>query len=227
MLVVSLIAALALWVVVVMTLVALGRVAAIVTLFGCAVSGAWLATHQDHNETGVLIGSLVVLAGVHVAAACMHIWHAEGSRSWPTAKGWVASAVVREQTDSDGDNEFRPEVSYMYEVDGRSYLNRAIAFVPRTFSRSSAVATARLALARGDEVDVYYDPTHPAVAVLQPGASRKVLFWSCLGAAQSLAAAAGSDLVFGSWTLLSCGAFLVATFKYARGPEAGTLDTSV
>jgi hypothetical protein len=219
MLVMSLIASVAVFFVLLCCLRVVGRIASVVTLVGFTVLSIALTLGKDNSDVPVMSALLLVLASAHIVSACIHVWRAEGARSWPTAAGWVARAAVREDTDADGDAEFRPQVTYVYDANGRSFVGKAVSFTVYAFHRWSKLVKAGLVLERGDSVKVYYCRTAPEVAVLRPGASRRMLFSCCFGAAQSLVAAIGREGAFGGWTLFFCGLILLANLSRLRGPE--------
>jgi hypothetical protein len=95
--------------------------------------------------------------------------NARASAEWPTAEGRISSSEIEHSTDSEGDDDYTPRVSYTYQVNGLSYENFTIKFGETTYSSER---TALEILARypvGQAVSVHYDPTNPDRAVLEAG----------------------------------------------------------
>jgi hypothetical protein len=97
--------------------------------------------------------------------------NARASAAWPTAEGIVTRSEVTHSTDADGDDTYRPEVTYEYSVQNRSYENYTIKFGENSYSsqRQAEEIGARYPLGR--QVAVYYDPADPGRSVLEPGVS--------------------------------------------------------
>ena len=114
----SLLVGLGLFGVTVLALVAVGRVAAIATLLGVSAFAFSFAVASAREGALLMVVLLFILAIAFIVVACVHVWRAEGARNWQVALGWVATAGTRDETDSDGDTTFTPEVTYTYEVGG-------------------------------------------------------------------------------------------------------------
>jgi len=84
------------------------------------------------------------------------------STEWPTVEGEITrSRDVRSTMRL-------AEVMYEYSVDGRTYEQARIAYVPPMFDSFRPAPHERYDL--GDTVAVYYRPGDPADALLEPGA---------------------------------------------------------
>jgi len=97
--------------------------------------------------------------------------NARASATWPTAEGRVTSSEIEHSTDSEGDDDYTPRVSYTYQVNGLSYENFTIKFGETTYSseRTALEILARYPI--GAAVTVHYDPSNPDRAVLEAGVS--------------------------------------------------------
>ena len=93
------------------------------------------------------------------------------SRNWPTVEGIVVSsevARVRDSQDNIGFN-YKPEVLYEYLVDGVKYSSNNIDFGQPSSSNSSYARKIVNRYPDGKKVIVYYKPSNPDVATLEPG----------------------------------------------------------
>lgn len=122
----------------------------------------------------LLLGAALMIFGVSF------LRDANASRSWPVAAGQVRNVNVtwsRSASDDVGERSYYFEVTYGYEVDGRSYTGKRFSLgdgnnaAGRTYRDESDAIAASEAYRRGAAVDVYVDPTDPENTVLKPGAS--------------------------------------------------------
>lgn len=94
---------------------------------------------------------------------------ARASASWPTVDGRVTRSEVTESTDADGADTYRPEVTYEYQVDDRSYENSTIKFGENSYSTRRRAEEIAANYPVGKRVTVAYDPNEPGQSVLEPG----------------------------------------------------------
>ena len=126
------------------------------------------------------IGTYVVLAiGTLLAAIgfCMfHFWakpvltNARNSSNWPTVLGSITKSELDADTDSDGTT-YSADIEYEYAVNGDAYLGEIVWFGDGY--SSSARHSHQDIVDRypvGAQVNVYYKPDDPFIAVLEPGA---------------------------------------------------------
>lgn len=130
----------------------------------------------------------VVLAGLsltQLASALVVYRNALESPRWPTTTGTVVeSSVVGVQRG------VRPQVRYLYEVDGRMVEGRNVSYARARGDRSEAhVRSVVDRFPEGAEVTVFVRPGSGSVAVLEPGADGYPLAGSLAAAAFWLAAA--------------------------------------
>jgi len=95
-----------------------------------------------------------------------------GSRHWPSTTGRVlAASVEASRRVGRSGVSFYPAVMYEYYVDGQRYVGNRISFGTRmgTGVRSWVESQVERYPA-GSEVEVFYNPTNPADAVLEHGA---------------------------------------------------------
>jgi hypothetical protein len=134
------------------------------------------------KSTDVLdnLGScLEVLAGVFVfflIGAALTWWgwtilrDARASADWPAAPGVITDSSLEFNQDEDGDS-YTPHVAYTYQVNGVSYESYTIKFGENTYSSERTAQEIIGQYPVGQEVTVFYDPTDPDSAILEPGVS--------------------------------------------------------
>lgn len=108
-----------------------------------------------------------------------HMWleQRRARREFVPVPAVVLSSMVARHEENDGPS-YRPEVTYRYEVQGRSHVGHDLS-VWRGFSSDRAGAEALVARHPvGAEVTAYVDPQDPSRALLDPSASR--LPWMAL-----------------------------------------------
>jgi hypothetical protein len=117
------------------------------------------------------------------------------SRMWPAAKGRIGASGLDEIEISTGSPShlwrpaFRSRVVYDYTVDGHRYAGDRVTFGATTISNVAAwVAGASRRYPQGATVDIFYDPSNPAEAVLERRVAGLWILWAI--AAALLAAAA-------------------------------------
>lgn len=94
---------------------------------------------------------------------------ARASASWPNVSGQITSSSVSHSTDSEGADSYTPSVAYRYTVNDQQYSGYQIKFGETSYSSESK---AELVVARypaGATVPIYYNPSDPDTAVLEPG----------------------------------------------------------
>ncbi|NPV87117.1 MAG: DUF3592 domain-containing protein [Anaerolineae bacterium] len=105
---------------------------------------------------------------------------AAAAAAWPTVTGRVVSVEVREHRHYDSEDHrteysYEPIVEYTYTVGGRQYNGSKISFGANRFDRNTAQRKAA-AYPQGASVTVFYDPSDPAKAVLEPQAAGSKVF---------------------------------------------------
>lgn len=109
------------------------------------------------------------------------------SASWPTAKATVLRSVARIDTDLESDRDRLLEVSYEYTVDGQRYRGQRIAFGFTEFTDETSARKRLAELPSGAQVDVFYLPSDPRVATLEPRYNDsptpllKAVIWTVIG----------------------------------------------
>jgi hypothetical protein len=148
-----------------------------------------------------LCAVLLLLGSVGLAwRGTLDLLHASSSRAWPKVAGQIHRSD--RQTTRQGKSEtVLGAVSYSYEVDGRAFRGSTI-----WFGFLLGDEAARRKYSDGVAVNVYYDPSDPALAVLQPGIKAPHSYTAALAAAGAL--------------LLGLGCAACARFKYQEYQES-------
>jgi uncharacterized protein DUF3592 len=92
------------------------------------------------------------------------LFKARASRDWPHVEGQIKHSAVRFSRDRS-----TPDVVYGYTVSGTPYSSKQISF--DLFDKPGGqgrTATIVHRYPEGEKVTVYYDPSHPATAILEP-----------------------------------------------------------
>jgi len=120
---------------------------------------------------------------------------AEASDSWPTTQGLITESYVKHSYDDDDGNTYSAEITYEYIVKGRQYIgNQTTSLEVSTNRRSDAEAIVEK-YKQGHSVLVYYNPTAPKEALLEPGVQSMTWLLAILG---------------GAFVLVSCTVFIAA-----------------
>jgi hypothetical protein len=107
------------------------------------------------------------------------LYGAHKYRRWSLTKGTIELEMLENEGEG-GETEYYVSLGYNYVLRGTAYRSFQSGFsvYPRCLTVSERYAAAwisRLGYRDPGDVDVYYDPTHPADAVLKPGVNATVL----------------------------------------------------
>ena len=98
---------------------------------------------------------------------------AKESVDWPYADGKIASSEVVRKTSRDSDGHtsttYHAEISYDYRVEGTDYYGDKVSFGDYGSSNRSHAAGIVGKYPEGKQVQVYYKPDRPSIAVLETG----------------------------------------------------------
>ena len=113
-----------------------------------------------------LLGTLWGINAIRVGIA---------SIGWPDARGNIISSEMGEMhsansTGGTGNTLYHPKVIYAYLVDNQQYESTRIsAFSLGSYSQQRALEITKRKYPVGRNVDVYYNPNNPKIAVLEKG----------------------------------------------------------
>jgi hypothetical protein len=138
----------------------------------------------------MLVFAAVFLAGIGgIAAGIYFMRRAVAATKWTKIRGRVISSEVKRisTTDDlqDGDTihsvSYRPEVSYEYAVDGKTYQSHQIAILVSTSSNEGIARAVVDKYPAGKEIDIYYNPDKPKDAVLEQSSPGSGWFFIGIG----------------------------------------------
>ncbi|MCA9270730.1 MAG: DUF3592 domain-containing protein, partial [Planctomycetales bacterium] len=170
---------------------------------------------------GLILGALFAVIGYFVAFTFGKpiLDNANASRDWPSAPGVITRSEVATAR-SNGKTMYSFDVVYRYSVDGREFTSSNVFFGGNgSSSHSTGAHKVAARYPRGGKVDVYYDPSEPANAVLEPGAHWQsyAVFGAGLIFLVVGALAAGTSLFW----LLAAGAVIGGAVASALGGSSG------
>jgi hypothetical protein len=113
------------------------------------------------------------LAVVFALTALIIAWLGHDSRNWLSTKGVIAVSEVHQIPRK---TKFFPRIKYEYQVNRRSFHSRII-FIGH-FIKTYSEAFSRDMVnnyPQGQDIKVYYNPSYPALSVLEPGINRGII----------------------------------------------------
>ena len=126
---------------------------------------------RNSNPIGLAIGLLIIGIILFFVSIFMIMAGAQ-SNSWAATDGIVTSTSIREKYDSDdGDYTYYPEITYSFQVDGKTYTGDR--WDPTGIQSGSSIrSSAQNKIDKypvGSTVTVYYDPNNPNKNALTKG----------------------------------------------------------
>jgi hypothetical protein len=128
---------------------------------------------------------ILILLGVGLMIfGAKRAWLGHQSRSWPTAPAIVDSSTVESHRGGGKHHSttYGAEIRYHYEVSGKSYSSRQVSFGDYGSSSRSHAASIANQYKAGTSATAHYQPSDPAVAVLEPGTTWSTFLPAILGA---------------------------------------------
>ena len=114
----------------------------------------------------IVIGCILLLVAPLAAIGCFFSFQSmQASNDWPSAPGVITVSEVQ----STFGKKTKAKLSYEFQVGASSFNGSRIRFADTTGSSRSAQEQSIAAYPVGSNVEVYYDPKNPKVAVLEPG----------------------------------------------------------
>ena len=151
----------------------------------------------DPHTLKFAIAALAALAAVcFLALDARARRRAERAVDWPLAPGTVTSSQTARRWSFGGGVWmaglwYVPDISYRYDVDGQKFSGRHVFLSDTGFAKLGNAREVIARYPRGAEVAVYYDPTNPKFACLEPVYRER----RALGAAVMLLAIAAAALL--------------------------------
>jgi hypothetical protein len=105
------------------------------------------------------------------------LWLGIKSWNWPCVSGTIMRSRLEVSQDSEGDVTYRAKVKYQYWVYGSSYTSSKIFFGDSLSSSKGAPNRRVEKFEVGKCVRVYFYPSNPRIAVLEPGLQTEI-FWA-------------------------------------------------
>ncbi len=154
--------------------------------------------------------SLFLIVGFGILGfAGYSLYKSKQAETWPTTEGKITSCKLKENSDSDGST-YQVEVTYTYWANGATLEGKKIAFGYSGSSSHQMHQEIEGRLKNARSIQVRYNPSNPAEAVLACGVNSSILFL----------------LIFGlTWTIFTTGFTLL--FAFGTGSDNGILKTLV
>lgn len=112
---------------------------------------------------------------------CRSTFQDVASSYWPTAEGRVLSSTVQSERGKSGGTVYSAAINYAYTVNGGSFTSGRVRF--GSINTGNRIYPDKLVekYPAGSSVTVYYSPSDPATAVLEPGVQTAGLLVSGIG----------------------------------------------
>jgi hypothetical protein len=117
---------------------------------------------------GSWMGAIIMLISAPVSGYFLFqiFLKAKASQDWPSVPGVITRAEVA----GDETGRYRADVSYTYSVGGRNLVGTRIRASDGEYNVRDGAVQAIQGLAKGQQINVYYDPSNPTYCLIQPGA---------------------------------------------------------
>lgn len=115
------------------------------------------------SALGLVVGLCVIGYAVWTAR------RADATRNWDSVQGTLRSFEITEIRGRLGSRGYTVAVDYGYEVEGRGYQSKRLAYGGTMWGSLDEVELWVAENVKGDRVEVFYDPKRPASSVLLPG----------------------------------------------------------
>ncbi|MDY7109627.1 MAG: DUF3592 domain-containing protein [Planctomycetota bacterium] len=120
------------------------------------------------------------LTGVFDGFIAHTIYRQSRAESFPTTTGLVSGAEITSETSTDSDGHssttYRAEISFRYDVDGRTYASDTYRYGAMGSSDRSYAESVAQRYPVDSEVTVHYNPRDPSDAVLETGVGGMEMF---------------------------------------------------
>jgi hypothetical protein len=128
---------------------------------------------NEYYKLIISIGCSTIGLGILLYSRQFYVKGRE-SLNWQITDGTILTSDVIKEMNNSGDHNYsmlyRAEVCYSYKILNEKFVSNKISFMPNFSTSSSKLAYKRtLKYAANSKVQVYYNPTNPEEAVLEPG----------------------------------------------------------
>lgn len=134
------------------------------------------------NDGTLFLGIMITLVGtLNAIPATRTLYRALKSRKWPKTQGQILTSSPKLIND-DEIPIYEPFVAYSYSVDGHTHKCSQVDFhIAYTNSSNRRMKRVMDAYPEGQFRLVHYDPRHPEMACLRPGADLSLWLHACVG----------------------------------------------
>jgi hypothetical protein len=125
-------------------------------------------TSKEPSNPLILVGVLLLFGLVFGGVGLQRYSVARASSDWPSVQGQITSGRIQ-TTQRDGKNEYMPTVRYSFTVEGRGYSGSRITASDEYQKNRGSAQDILARYPVGGQVEVFYNPADPGVAVLEKG----------------------------------------------------------
>jgi hypothetical protein len=128
----------------------------------------------------IAIGAVLISYAIRMAAK------AQQSLAWPYTEGQITHSAVLYKTGATATTTnagtYKADVSYRYQVKGATFSSSQISLLDFSSSSAGRAETIARDYPDGAAVRVYYNPSRPSEAVLEPGVAGGIKLLYAIGA---------------------------------------------
>lgn len=126
-------------------------------------------------------GILMLVSSPFITTKAASLFREEQeATTWPTARGRITHAEIREETTPRG-SRYTPDVSYRFTVDGSAFVGNRITAEDGWSQELGLVQEQVRPYPVGAAVTVSYAPDDPATCMLKPGATIRTYLLAVIG----------------------------------------------
>ncbi|MEZ4855002.1 MAG: DUF3592 domain-containing protein [Gelidibacter sp.] len=110
-----------------------------------------------------ITGLILMMVILPLLLNTMYIWYlANKSKLWPKVQGTI-------QTINISASEIKMNLEYSYQVQGEAFKNQRVFFANTKYYKKNRAIEFEKKYQEGQQVNVFYNPNKPSMAVLEPG----------------------------------------------------------
>ena len=143
-----------------------------------------LLVEVSRVQSTIVGGVFIVIGCANLVWMCWALVTSWQSAHWPSVTGKIITSSVGETSDTDGGRWYYAKVTYTFFVEEQEFRSSRVvfgdfSFWPFSYSRSERVVRKYRS---GSDVRVFYSPSNPRQAVLEPGVSVHIFLVGLFGA---------------------------------------------